>query len=342
MSFVTRSRILNPSTFNLWTRSFATTTTAPPPPSSSTLASNDASTSSATIEQQIAPAKQSTPPPALPTTPPPTPYHAYVHLPLLSLTSTSPLVDSTTSDPLVVALPSPLFNTPSRPTLLHRLVVSHLASLRQGTSATKNRSQVNFSGKKTRPQKGTGRARLGSRGSPMLKGGGHAFAKQPKGPDGWSLKVNNKEQRLGLRVGLSDKWRSGKLHIVDRLAMADASTRQLNKYLSKRDWLDSCFIVANGQDRDVEQIAFELSSDNLPDVHVVSDIDQLGVWDIVKHNNVILELDAIDELIYKLDPELAQDLELLDIAEEDEFTVEDELTTSKDDTASSEQSSFTI
>lgn len=168
----------------------------------------------------------------------------------------------------------------------------------------------------------------------MLRGGGNAFAKQPKGPDGWSLKVNRKEERLGLRVGLSDKWRQGRLNVVDRLAMQDASTRVLKQSLQRQDWLDSLFIVANGQDRDAQQIAFELSSGNLTDVAVVSEIEELGVWDIVKHKNVVIEMDALDELIYRLDPDLAQDLELLDIAEEEEFDM-DSLTPEDETVASS-------
>ena len=45
----------------------------------------------------------------------------------------------------------------------------------------------------------------------MLTGGGRAFGPRPKGPDGWTRKINRKEEQLGLRVGLSEKWRSGDL-----------------------------------------------------------------------------------------------------------------------------------
>ncbi|KAK4050454.1 54S ribosomal protein yml6, mitochondrial [Microbotryomycetes sp. JL201] len=320
MSFVRRARILIPSCSTsscsaAWThpRAFATAAAADNGAPAATAA---ASTSAAAAASPSATGSNAV---ALPQTDAPTPFDPFVHVPLVSLTSASPLADPSTNEPLVVPLPSPLFNTPSRPSLLHRLVVAHLASLRQGTAASKNRSQVNYSGKKMRPQKGTGNARLGSRGSPMLKGGGHAFAKTPKGPDGWSLKVNRKEERLGLRVSLSDKWRQGRLNVVDRLAMPDASTRQLDQLLKRKGWQDSLFVVANGQDRDANQIAFELSSGNLEKTAIVSDIQDLGVWDIVKHKNVVIELDAVDELIYRLDPDLAEDLAMLDLAEEEEF-----------------------
>lgn len=242
----------------------------------------------------------------------PTPYHPYVHLPLLKFAPSTPgAAGEPNPSKLVVPLPSPLFNTASRPSLLHKLVVSHLASLRAGTASTKNRSEVNFSGKKIRPQKGTGGARLGSRGSPMLTGGGRAFGPRPKGPDGWRMKVNRKEERLGLRVALSEKWRAGDLAVVDRLAVAsEPSTRKLTAQLGSRDWRDALFILAAdeisrplGSTEAWEAHLFELSAGNLPGVAVVSELAKLGTWDVVRRRKVVVELDALDALCERLDPD---------------------------------------
>lgn len=216
-------------------------------------------------------------------------------------------------------LPSPLFNVPSRPSLLHKLVIAHLSSLRAGTAASKNRSEVAFSGRKIKPQKGTGGARLGSKGSPMLKGGGHAFGKRPKGPEGWLRRVNRKEERLGLCVSLSEKWRGGNLAVVDRLAMDQASTRQLESMLKHQGWLDALFIVGDGRgglERDGHQVAFELSSGNLPNVSVTSDVDNMGVYDIIKRKKVVMELEAVDQVIRRLNPDVAHEMELDALAEE--------------------------
>lgn len=220
---------------------------------------------------------------------------------------------------MLVPLPSPLFNVPPRPSLLHKLVIAHLSSLRAGTAASKNRSEVSFSGRKIKPQKGTGGARLGSKGSPMLKGGGHAFGIRPKGPDGWLRKVNRKEERLGLRVALSEKWRTGNLAVVERLGLQETSTRQLKQLLGGRGWLDALFVVGDGVGglaRDGQQVAFELSSGNLPDVAVVSDVNEMGVYDIVKQRKVVVELEALDELIRRLDPGMAEELEMDALSEE--------------------------
>ncbi|SCZ91508.1 BZ3500_MvSof-1268-A1-R1_Chr1-2g01455 [Microbotryum saponariae] len=252
-------------------------------------------------------------------TPPPTPYHPYVHVPLGSLfPSTSSSSSKTSDSPLLVPLPAPLFNAPSRPSLLHKLIVAHLASLRTGTAATKNRREVAYSGKKIRPQKGTGRARLGSRGSPMLKGGGRAFGKRPKGPDGWARLVNRKEERLGLSVGLSDKWRVGGLNVVERIGMDLISTRKLNENVLRKGWSDTLFILGTKSDplELSAQAKFELSAGNLENLSCIKQMDQLKVWDIVKKRNVVVELDAVDDLIHRVDPEWAW--------EEEEFDDEDE------------------
>ncbi|GAA5858768.1 hypothetical protein JCM8547_004979 [Rhodosporidiobolus lusitaniae] len=227
----------------------------------------------------------------------------FVHVPLLSFYSPADaLPPPAKSERLIVPLPAPLFNTPSRPTLLHKIVTAHLSSLRAGTASTKNRSEVNFSGKKMRPQKGTGRARLGSRGSPMLKGGGRAFGPRPKGPDGWKRKINRKEEQLGLRVALSEKWRAGDLAVVDRLALDRPQTRELRQKLLNRGWTDALFITALENYEETQRKAFELAAGNLPDVALVTDVTDITVWDIIKRRKVILELEAVDDIVARVDP----------------------------------------
>ncbi|SCV68052.1 BQ2448_173 [Microbotryum intermedium] len=250
--------------------------------------------------------------------PAPTPYHPFVHVPLGSLYRSSSSTAAASTSPLLVPLPAPLFNAPSRPSLLHRLIVAHLASLRTGTAATKNRREVAYSGKKIRPQKGTGRARLGSRGSPMLKGGGRAFGKRPKGPDGWRRLVNRKEERLGLSIGLSDKWRIGGLNVVERIGMDLVSTRKLNETLLRKGWSDSLFILGTKTEpSDLSaQAKFEFSAGNLKEVSWIKELDQLKVWDIVKKRNVVVELDAVDDLIHRVDPDWAWEEEEFDEEEE--------------------------
>ncbi|GAA5908370.1 mitochondrial 54S ribosomal protein uL4m YML6 [Sporobolomyces salmoneus] len=269
-------------------------------------------------------------PPPLPRTPAPSALDAFVHVPLESFypKHSDPSLNNP-SERMIVPLPAPLFNVPSRPSLLHKIVVAHLSALRAGTASTKNRAEVNFSGKKIRPQKGTGHARLGSRGSPMLKGGGRAFGPRPKGPDGWKRKINRKEEQLGLRVSLSEKWRAGNLAVVEKLGLDVPSTRTLKEKLTERGWTNALFVTGNSTNDQDERArwAFELSSGNLPDVAVVTDVFDMSVWDIVKRRNVIIDLEAVDDVISRIDPDgpwLEQEWEDLEEGEY-EFDGEEEV-----------------
>lgn len=140
----------------------------------------------------------------------------------------------------------------------------------------------------------------------MLTGGGRAFGPRPKGPDGWKRKVNRKEERLGLAVGFSDKWRRGDLAIVESLGMDLTSTRLLASRLASRGWADALFVKSAGE-RSLEEAKesnfFNLSSANLSSVTIVSDPSKLGIWDILKRRKIVMELSAVDEVIKRLDPE---------------------------------------
>ena len=89
--------------------------------------------------------------------------------------------------------------------LLHKDVLRHFGSQRQGTVSTKTRSEVRGGGRKPWQQKGTGRARAGSNRSPLWKGGGVIFGPKPRT---FSTKLNKKERRLALQTLLYNKKNS--------------------------------------------------------------------------------------------------------------------------------------
>lgn len=89
--------------------------------------------------------------------------------------------------------------------LIHRDILRHQLSQKQGTVATKTRSEVRGGGKKPWQQKGTGRARAGSSRSPLWRGGGVIFGPKPKTT---SLKLNKKERKLALQTLLYNKRNS--------------------------------------------------------------------------------------------------------------------------------------
>jgi large subunit ribosomal protein L4 len=99
--------------------------------------------------------------------------------------------------------------------LIHKDILRHQISLKQGTVSTKTRSEVSGGGRKPWRQKGTGRARAGSNTSPLWRGGGVIFGPKPRKT---VLKLNKKERRLALQTALYNKRNS--ISIIENLENA--------------------------------------------------------------------------------------------------------------------------
>ena len=115
---------------------------------------------------------------------------------------------------------------------------AYAAGLRANTAQTKNRSAVSGGGKKPWAQKGGGRARAGSRRSPIFVGGGKAFGS--KNNRNYDLKVNKKQKKLALQFAIQEKADNGKLFVVDSVAIESGKTKDaaaMFKALNQRDTL---------------------------------------------------------------------------------------------------------
>ncbi len=106
--------------------------------------------------------------------------------------------------------------------LLHDVVVMYEANRRVGTVKTKSRGMVAGSTKKLFRQKGTGRARVGTKRSPIRRGGGHAFAKVPRD---WGFRLPRKAVQLATRMALLSKFQDGEATVLDTLAIDQPKTR---------------------------------------------------------------------------------------------------------------------
>jgi len=188
-----------------------------------------------------------------------------------------------------VALDPTVFDHPVRRDILHLCVVHYLDSLRQGTASTKTRGEVAGSRRKIRPQKGTGKARLGDRQSPMLRGGGVAFGPKPRD---FSTKLNRKVVQMGMRVALTMKLREQRLGVLRRINWWSHKTATLSSRLEGLGWRTGTLFVT-GEPEVPGRL--RLASRNLRGVECKTVAD-LVVYDIVKWRRVVLDLSAVNVL----------------------------------------------
>jgi large subunit ribosomal protein L4 len=123
-----------------------------------------------------------------------------------------------------VDLPAAVFEAKINRDLMHQAVVRQMANARQGTHKAKGRSEVNRSTAKIYRQKGTGRARHGSRRAPIFVGGGVAHGPQPRD---YSKKMPRKMRRAALRSALSVKASNGDIVVLDDISLDIPKTKEI-------------------------------------------------------------------------------------------------------------------
>ena len=247
-----------------------------------------------------------------------------------------------------VPLSSHVFNTTPHQHAMHLAAVYYQDLLRNGTGSTKTRSEVSYSGHKLRPQKGTGQARLGDAGSPMLVGGGISHGPRPRdmGSD-----LPRKVRELALRSVLSARWREGNLFVVPNFAWQPppTTTGRLARLLRSKQWdralflsaprapasdayLDDTRPSASEPQYEDEQLVehaadlrnFELASRNLPKVellqlhllppHARARLEhakcpgELHAYQVLRHPMVIMDLGALEWLEEKLGGAVAHEM----------------------------------
>ena len=183
-------------------------------------------------------------------------------------------------------LPAEYFDVQTNVPLIHQVVVAQLAAARQGTHATKTRGQVRGGGIKPWRQKGTGRARHGSRRSPIWTGGGTVHGPQPRD---YSQRTPKKMIAAALRGALSDRARDGQIFVVSEVVTGQTpSTKQALATLAQLGELKKKVLVV--LDR-FEEVAW-LSLRNVPTVHVLA-VDQLNTYDVLVADTVVFTSAAL-------------------------------------------------
>ncbi|WP_019807084.1 50S ribosomal protein L4 [Saccharomonospora halophila] len=188
-----------------------------------------------------------------------------------------------------VELPAEIFDVQANIPLMHQVVVAQLAAARQGTHETKTRGDVRGGGRKPYRQKGTGRARQGSVRAPQFVGGGTVHG--PTTRD-YTQRTPKKMKAAALRGALSDRARSGQLHVVTELVSGEKpSTKAAKAALAAVTDATRVLVVV---DRDDERSV--LSARNLPHVHLITP-DQLNTYDVLVNDDVVFTRAAFDAFL---------------------------------------------
>jgi large subunit ribosomal protein L4 len=183
-----------------------------------------------------------------------------------------------------VELNAELFDAPVNVAVLHQVVTAQLAGRRTGTSDTKTRGEVRGGGRKPYKQKGTGRARQGSRTAPHYRGGGAVFGPHPRS---YEQRLPRKMRRLALRGALTAKLGDEAIRIVDAFGLEGFKTRDIAGILLALNATGRVLVVAPAAD---EQL--RVSARNLPTVDVIL-ADSLNVVDLVNADTVVIEQPAL-------------------------------------------------
>lgn len=190
-----------------------------------------------------------------------------------------------------VDIPDGVFGVEVRDHLLHEVVRYQLAHRRQETVHTKNRSAARGGGRKPWRQKGTGRARAGSRRSPLWRGGGAVFGPMPRT---YAFSVPKKKRRAALCGALTLKLRENAFRVIDRFDVAQPRTRQIVQ-LIKNFTEEPKVLLLIGEPSET----LCLSARNIQQVKVLP-VAGLNVYDLLHYTTVICAEEALDKISGRL------------------------------------------
>ena len=177
--------------------------------------------------------------------------------------------------------------TPNK-NVLNDAIILTMASLRQGTHKTKNRSEVSGGGRKPWRQKGTGRARQGSIRAVQWVGGGNYGTPVPRD---YSKKQNRKERQLALRSALSDKANEKAIMVLENISLATPKTKEMLGILESLKVADKKVLLVVNEFED----NLILASRNISNLVLIS-TEEINVLDIVGTDVMIITEEALKKV----------------------------------------------
>lgn len=196
-----------------------------------------------------------------------------------------PVYDMTGAQVSTRELPASIFEANINRALMHQALVRQLANARQGTHKAKNRSEVNRSTAKIYRQKGTGRARHGSRKAPIFVGGGKAHGPLPRK---YTKQMPRKMRRAALCSALSVKAGQGDIVLLDQISMDEPKTKVVASLMKTLTGGESALLLLPERNETVEK-----SARNLPDVKALR-ANYLNIRDLLGYSKIVMPLASLD------------------------------------------------
>lgn len=197
-----------------------------------------------------------------------------------------------------VELPASIFEADVNRDLMHQALVRQLANARLGTHKAKTRSEVNRSTAKIYRQKGTGRARHGSRKAPIFVGGGKAHGPQPRK---YTKSMPRKMRRAALCSALSAKASQGDIVLLDEVTMDVPKTKTIATMVKVLTDSNSALLLLPDRNEIVEK-----SARNLAEVKTLR-AGYLNIRDLLGYDKIIIPLASLDMVSSFLEQDLGDE-----------------------------------
>ena len=200
-------------------------------------------------------------------------------------------------------LPASIFEAIINRDLMHQALVRQMANARLGTHKAKTRSEVNRSTAKIYRQKGTGRARHGSRKAPIFVGGGKAHGPQPRK---YTKAMPRKMRRAALCSALSAKAEAGDIVLLEQISMDAPKTKVVATLMRTLTNGESALLLLPERNETVEKSARNLQS--VKALHA----NYLNIRDLLGYSKLVMPLAALDVVSDFLDTDEAGEWVLVD------------------------------
>ncbi|MBK9748599.1 MAG: 50S ribosomal protein L4 [Anaerolineae bacterium] len=199
-----------------------------------------------------------------------------------------PVLDINGKQVKTIDLPADIFEAKVNKGLMHQAYVRQMANARLGTHSTQRRSEVSRTTAKMYKQKGTGRARHGSRSAPQFVGGGRAFGPKPRD---YSLDMPKKMRQGAIRSALSALLADGQLVFVTDITPSSPKTKDMAKVLNVLAGEKSTLVLFTHDEKLVQRTVSNL--DNAKPLLT----NYLNIRDLLQYDKVIVSLKALDVIV---------------------------------------------